>query len=534
METKAHNTEYGSCDPDHPDTIEKLEKEIEDLNIKLEKSESRLKDVEEFYSDRLNNLNDVLFSVDAEGYFTYLNPAVKNITGYEVEEVLGTHFTKHIHPDDVQGLQDDIERTIAGEHKPYMFRIIKKDGSISYVHTTSRPMIKNGEFKGINGLMVDIARLKQIEFKLKEERDKAQKYLDVVGVIILALDRDGNIKSINKKGCEIFGTEECNLLSRNWFELSVPEKYIEKSKKDYAKLMAGETSVRPYFEVPIMTNEGERIFAWHNIVLRDNEGNITGTLSSGNDITERIKAEEALVFAKLISDNANRTKKQFLSNISHELRTPLNLIIGYSELLYEDYIGTTSKEQKQYLDVIKRSSNRLLLLINSMIELSAVEEGKIELKMKNFSLPSLIGEIKNSTYPMAKKKQINLGFEIDTNIKSIYADKNKIKTVLYNLINNAIKFTPECGDIKVSIRREKEMLKVSVQDNGIGILKEDRNKLFQPFSQIDSSLTRKFEGVGLGLIIVKEFVEMHGGNIEVESEINKGSNFTFRIPVFSG
>jgi PAS domain S-box-containing protein len=518
---------------DEHNLVKELNEKIVNITKQLEFTESKLKETEEFYSERLNNLNDVLFSVDTEGLFTYINPAIENITGYTIEEVLGTHFTKHVHPDDICGLLEDIEKTVSGEHKPYMFRIVKKDGNISYVHTTSRPIIKDGEFKGINGLMVDIARLKQVEVRLKEERDRAQNYLDIVGVIIVAIDTEGNIKLINKRGCEIFGCEECKIISNNWFELAYPDELKERWKKDYNKFILGKDPFKPYFEARIMTKEGERIFAWHNIAMKDEYGNVTGVLSSGNDITERKKAEQALVFAKLISENASRTKRQFLSNISHELRTPLNLIIGYSDLLHEDYVGTTSKEQKEYLEVVKRSGNRLLLLLNSMIELSAIEEGKIELDIKEFSVPVIIKDIKNSTLPMAKKKHIDLQFCIDEDIKTIKADKNKFKTVLYNLINNAIKFTDECGNIEVNVAKEDQNLNVSVKDDGIGIEEENIEKLFQPFSQIDSSLNRKFEGAGLGLSIVKEFVEMNGGKVKVETEINKGSNFSFTIPINS-
>ncbi|MBP1909835.1 PAS domain-containing sensor histidine kinase [Methanolobus bombayensis] len=511
--------------------IEKLNETVTNLTSKLETAESKLKSTEDFYTERLNNLNDVLFSVDEEGVFTYINPAIENITGYTIEEVLGTHFTKHVHPDDICGLLEDIDRTVAGEHKPYMFRIVKKDGNISYVHTTSRPIIKDGEFKGINGLMVDIARLKKVEVRLKEERDRAQNYLDIVGVIILVIDTAGNIKLINKKGCEVFGCKECQLISSNWFDLAYSDELKEAWKKDYNNFILGKKPFKPYFEATIQTKNGERIFAWHNRCIKDEDGNITGVLASGNDITERKKAEQALVFAKLISENANRTKSQFLSNISHELRTPLNLIIGYSDLLHEDYVGATTREQKQYLEVIKRSGNRLLLLLNSMIEMSAVEEGNIELKLKEFSVPVIIKDIKHSTMPMAKKKQINLQFNLDDEVKTIKADKNKIKTVLYNLINNAIKFTPECGNINVNIMKEGKLLNVSVEDDGIGIEKENIDQLFHPFSQIDSSLNRKFEGAGLGLSIVKEFVQMHGGKVQVETEIDKGSKFSFIIPI---
>ncbi|MDG6243294.1 MAG: PAS domain-containing sensor histidine kinase [Methanolobus sp.] len=526
-----YKPENGKNSHDQQATIEELKGKIEELEFRLESSQTELKRVNEFCTERLDNLNDVLFAVDVKGYFTYVNPAIENITGYEIEEVLGTHFTEYVHPDDLKGLLADIERTVAGEHKPYMFRIMKKDGKISYVHTTSRPIIRNGEMIGINGLMVDIARLKHVEFKLMEERDRAQRYLDIVGVIILALDREGNIKLINKKGCELFGYDEHELLSKNWFDICATEEFREKARRDYAKLIHGDIELHPYFEAPIWIKEETRYFAWHNILLKDREGKITGVLSSGNDITERRKAEEALVFAKMVSDNAHRTKRQFLANVSHELRTPLNHIIGYSEILHEDYSKTITEEQKRYIDIIRKSGNNLLLLINSMIELSAIEEGKAGLEIEHFTLPDIIEEIRNSTAPMAKKKHITLEFEIKDNVNTIQADKNKIKTVLYNLIHNGIKFTPEYGDVKVSISEEGNTLTVSVMDTGIGISEDDMEKLFQPFSQIDSSLSRKFDGAGLGLIITKEFVEMHGGNIRVESEVDKGSNFTFMIPI---
>jgi PAS domain S-box-containing protein len=520
-----------SDDRNHQPTKKELHQKIKELQSQLEVSQSRLQETEEFYSDRLNNLNDVLFAVDIDGYFTYINPAIKNITGYGVEEVLGTHFTKHVHPDDIPGLLEDIEKTVGGEHKPYMFRIVKKDGKISYVHTTSQPIFKNGEFIGINGLMVDIARLKHVEFKLKKERDRAQKYLDIAGVIILVTDREGKIKLMNKKGCELFNCKEQDIISKNWFDISYPENTRNKMKTNYAKHMEGKAELRPYFEESLLIKKEDRIFGWHNILLEDEDGNIKGVLSSGNDITEQKHAEKALLLAKLISDNATRTKSEFLAIISHELRTPLNAILGYSDLLYEDHFGATNNQQKQYLEIIKRSGNRLLLLINSMIELSAAEEGKIELNIKKFSVPVIIKDIMNSTIPMAKNKNINIEFEVDDNIKTMHADKNKMKVIFYNLISNAIKFTPECGDIKISITQNEGMLNVSVKDNGIGIEKNDIGKLFKPFSQLDSTLTRRFEGVGLGLMIVKEFVKMHGGKIDVESEINKGSNFIFMIPM---
>ncbi|WP_406660754.1 PAS domain-containing sensor histidine kinase [Methanolobus sp. ZRKC3] len=508
------------------DRVKKLTDELDLVKKKLELSE-------EFFEDHVENLNDVLFTVDNDGIFTYLNLAIEDITGYKRNDVLGTPFVQYVHPEDLPGLLKDMQLTVSGVHNPYMFRIIKKNGNISYVHTTSRPIIKNGHVTGINGLMVDIAKLKKIEFKLKEERDKAQRYLDIVGVIILALDKKGNISLINKKGCEVLGYMEEEILFRNWFDIAISERFTELARRDHSRLMDGQIDVVEYFETPIKTKNGEeRTFAWHNIILKDESGNINGTLSSGEDITERKKANEALVTAKLISDNAQRTKREFISNISHELRTPLNLIIGYSDLLHIEAAGSMNDKQKGFASVIKKSGERLLVLINSMIELSDLEEDKIEVRKEDVSLPILVKEIQTSTAPMASKKTIDLQFYLEADNKVIYTDPNKFRTILYNLINNAIKFTHEKGKVRVTINeKDKDNLEISVMDTGIGISPDDQSKLFQPFSQIDSSLDRKFEGTGLGLSIVKEFLKMQNGSIWVESEPGQGSTFKFILPV---
>jgi len=191
-----------------------------------------------------------------------------------------------------------------------------------------------------------------------------------------------------------------------------------------------------------------------------------------------------------------------------------------------------NEKQKSSADVVKKSGERLLELINSIIDLSDLEEEKVEVQKEEISLPLFVREIETSTAPMASKKTIDLRFELESDFQFIYTDPNKFRVILYNLINNAIKFTPEKGEVHVNIfKRSEDVLEVSVKDTGIGISPEEQSKLFQPFSQIDSSLGRRFGGTGLGLSIVKEFLKIQNGKIWFESRSNKGSNFTFILPV---
>ena len=531
MNTK--NTTLYKENTNDKQTNASLRSRVQQLSEELDITKKELAKTQDFYKERLENLNDVVFSIDNEGIFTYLNSAIENMTGYKKEEVIGTPYTKYVHPGDLPGLLEDIRRTIAGERKPYMFRVMKRSGDISYVHTTSRPIIHDGKVTGINGLMVDIALLKQVEMNLRKERDKAQKYLDVVAVSILAADRDGNIILINKKGCEILGYEESELVGKNFFNAILPEEIREKAREEYRKLMEKETTLNACFESPVQTKDMEiRTFEWNNILLKDDRGNIQGLLASGNDITDRKKAVKAILMAKALSDNASQMKKDFITTMSHELRTPLNHIIGYSDILCKGDLGPLNTEQKRCMDIVSRSGGRLLMLINAVIEHSQIDQGKMETEKKEFLLLPVIKNIEASAMPLAKKKNIDLHIILETEIRKIYSDKSKFKTILYDLISNAVKFTPEEGKVSVKFTSMKEgNLTVIIEDTGIGISTEDQSKLFKPFSQIDSSLTRNFDGVGLGLYISKEFVEMLGGSIQLESEPGKGSTFTFTIPV---
>ena len=508
-----------------------LESKIAELRRSLESANKKLKESEGFYKDRLENLNDVVFSIDLQGRFTYINNAIERITGYTVEEVLDTPFTQYIHPDDLPGLANDINLTLAGEYRPYMFRILKKYGQTSYVHTSSHPIIKDGNVVGINGLMVDIAEYKRVEINLKREKKRAQNYLDVAGVIIVAIDDEQHVTLLNKKGYEILGYEEEEIVGQNWFDTVFPQRCKKKWMDVYSSVVSGEKEPADY-QIPILTKDGkEMICSWKISVLKDDEGEIVGTLSAGEDITKSKKAEEAMRKAKDEAEAANRTKSEFLANMSHELRTPLNAIIGFSDLLLTQRFGELNDKQTRYLTNVSFSGKHLLEIINSILDLSKIEAGKMELYFEDLMVPSIINEAKNSTLPLATKKNIALEVSVDPDIPPINADKTKMMQILYNLISNAIKFTEEGGNVKLYTRKEENMVLISVEDTGIGISKENIKKLFKPFTQLDPFLTREYAGTGLGLSLTKKLIQMHGGDISVESEQGKGTKFTINIPV---
>ncbi|AKB77122.1 sensory transduction histidine kinase [Methanosarcina horonobensis HB-1 = JCM 15518] len=251
----------------------------------------------------------------------------------------------------------------------------------------------------------------------------------------------------------------------------------------------------------------------------------------GIDVTEQVRAEEMMVKAKLAAEEANNTKSSFLANVSHELRTPLNSIIGYSDFLLEQTAGPLNEKQKKYVDNISMSGKHLLSLINDILDLSRIEAGKMELRYTEVSVSRLICEVLTTLIPLASKKGISLDKDIDPQLWVLHADEAKLREILYNLTSNAIKFTPYNGSVAVRTRIAGGLAEISVRDSGIGISQEDRKKLFQPFSQIDTWEVRTYQGSGLGLTIVQKLVELHGGKIWIESEVGKGSTFIFTLPI---
>ena len=283
-----------------------------------------------------------------------------------------------------------------------------------------------------------------------------------------------------------------------------------------------------------LSESQDKLQSW-NEELKEEVVRRTGELEEANEELKESRVElskrnDDLGSANLKLREIDRLKSEFLANMSHELRTPLTAIIGFSELLVDGAMGEMNEEQNGSVENILTSGHHLLKLINDILDLSKIEAGKMELHPEVFDLGVIISFINKTMAPLIKNKKQVLKIEMAEGLPDIYADPGKIKQLLLNLVGNAIKFTPEGGTITIGAEFKDSCFVLSVTDTGIGIKPEDMERIFQEFQQGEGSTSREYEGTGLGLTLTRKLTEMHGGKLELESEVGKGSRFTAYIP----
>lgn len=477
-------------------------------------------------------------------------------------------FLRLIHTDDQSAMQDWLAACASGSKPDALdFRIIKPDGTISFVRGWGDAALDaENRLIYLTGTVQDITEQKHAEEVLREKEEFNREVLNSLDFSVAVLDRDGHIIAINKEW-ERFAQQNGGATDKTGVGIN----YLDTCRVDAPDALNGLQAILngalEHFELeyPCDSPRGKRWFVMKTSPLTKQRG---GLIVAHINITARKRMEEELenysmelearvqqrtkeLEEKTIqAEAANRAKSDFLANMSHELRTPLNSIIGFSEILEDGMAGPIADNQKELLNDISTSGKRLLSLINDILDLSTVEAGKMQLELSEFNLEEIIDGSLVMFKEKAMKHTITIAAEVEAGIGAIVADERKLKQVLFNLLSNAFKFSPDGGSVSVAARqmvsdvglgigreskpqspnRDRSYLQISVTDTGIGISPEDQNKLFQPFQQIDSALSRKYAGTGLGLNLCKRFVELHEGRIWVESVEGKGSKFTFAIP----
>ncbi|CAD5924934.1 Sensory/regulatory protein RpfC [Planktothrix tepida] len=460
----------------------------------------------------------------------------------DVPETTYQTWANALHPQDRERTETAIQQALRGEQEyDTEFRVIHSDGSIRYIKAYALVQRNNsGEPQRMVGVNFDITPAKEAEEKLRILSDRLSLAIESGGFGIWEWDILQDLLIWDDRMYELYGVEKSDRRksAQTWLNSLHPDdrELIEAMNQQWHHKQTINTEFR------VIHPDGSIRYLKSYALIQNNErGEPQRMVGLNFDITSAKEAEkqlrqvnERLTLTNAELDRATRLKDEFLANMSHELRTPLNAILGMSEGLQDGVFENLSEQQKQAVNSIDRSGNHLLALINDVLDLAKVESGKLELQLAQVSINYLCTNSVTFVRQQALKKNIQLTTEIPKRLEDIVVDEFRIRQVLINLLNNAVKFTPDGGSVKLEVKvissTPQNLLQFSVIDTGIGLTPENASKLFQPFIQIDSSLNRQYSGTGLGLALVRRLVELHQGTVGVTSELGKGSCFMVCLP----
>ena len=534
--------------------LKKVEEQVKSLNASLER---RVAERTAEVDSMLANATVGLAFADRELRCIRINQYFADIDGLPIEEHLGRTFHDLV-PQIAESIESDLQevfatgRPISGREialerpaRPsedrYLvlghYPVFSADGSVLSVGTSVTDITdrKRSEeaLAGLNrALKAEIAERARVETQMRRLATVVEATPDFVGIA----DAAKQILYLNRAFCEALG---------RWPDrepLSITDCQSESSLQavlgeglptaERGNVWRGETEFR---------FQDGRLIPVSQLILahRDAEGSLEFYATIMRDISERKQLEETLRrHSQQLSEanhelaRASRLKDEFLANMSHELRTPLNGILGISESLHEEVYGPLTPRQHRAILDVEDCGRHLLDLINDILDVAKIEAGKVELELGSLDVEQVCQASHRLIKEAALKKQISVAVVIDRSLRQLVADQRRLKQILVNLLSNAVKFTPQGGKIGLDVvgDRVKREVRFTVWDTGIGISPADQTRLFQPFLQLDSGLSRHYEGTGLGLVLVKRLTEMHGGALHIESEVGKGSRFTVVLP----
>ena len=392
------------------------------------------------------------------------------------------------------------------------------------------------------GLEKTRKELEVIKQSADEVSEFAESVINTVREPLISLNQDLRVVSVSRSFYEFFKVKPDETVGQLIYDLGNKQWDIPKLRELLEDILPKKATFDNYEVEHDFADIGRRIMLLNARQIQRASGKERIILLAIEDITERREIENGLKKAhedltELATElkRTSQVKSEFLANMSHELRTPLNSINGFSEVLYDETFGRLNEKQKKYVNNVLTSGKHLLLLINQILDMAKVESGKMKLTLSILPMKSLLNEISLLVADMVSKKKIEMLLEIADDLPDIEADELKVKEVMYNLLSNAVKFTPEGGKIGMRAKSVDSGIEVVVWDTGVGIARENMEKIFEGFFRVDTPYSRVTEGTGLGLPLSRKMVELHGGKLFVESEgLNYGTSIRFTLPIISG
>jgi PAS domain S-box-containing protein len=479
----------------------------------------------------LQNLTVGYSAIDACGVQIDVNPAMCALTGFSREELLGRSAPfPYWHPDYIEETQILLEGVLRGEMRPLELPFLHKAGHTVWVELTPSTL-HHGRYgePTYYAVVVDISERKRAEALIREKTEELEMFFQGGLDLLCIADTSGRFLRLNPEWEKVLGYRTEDLEGKDFMQFVHPED-VATTLEAMSQLSSGK-KVLSFVNRYRHRNGTYRSIEWRSLPVGKK------IYAAARDISEKIATETVLRKAVEAAEAANRAKSEFLANMSHEIRTPMNGVIGMTDLLLNTDLDA---DQRHYAEVAQNSGNSLLSLINDILDFSKIEAGKVELEANPVDLPGLLKEFVHAQALHARERGLELRLIVDSKLPHwVAGDENRLRQILTNLVGNAIKFT-EAGTIVVRASpvavatdqpADKAKVRIAVEDTGIGISEEACKRLFQRFSQVDGSSTRKFGGTGLGLAISKQLVELMGGEIVVESRLGEGSTFSFTLPL---
>ncbi len=539
--------------------------------------EEALRESEERFRSAFEDSAIAMALTALDGRLLNVNISFCQMLMFSDSELIGHRFIEFTHPDDLEVNRAGMDALVSGSSPTFQMekRYIRKDGRIIWVDM-STASVRNAEGKPLYLVthVQDITKRKDAEEALRKSEEQYRTIVETANEGIWIIDAEARTTYINEKMAKMLGYGPEEIIGRCSFDFLDEENRAAST----LRLKERKLGVKSNPEVKYIRKDGMPLWTISNVTpLTDNSGKFAGALGMVTNITERKRMEEDLrkshdeleqriqertaelsdakenlevineelqveiteheetekdlLLAKEAAEAAAQAKSDFMANMSHEIRTPMNAVIGMTSLLLDD--RTLNPEQRDFMETIRMSGDALMVIINDILDFSKMQENKVILEDQPYDLGNCVEEAFDLVAKQASEKNLNLAHIIDKSVPGIIiGDPNRLRQILSNLLSNAVKFT-DCGEVKLSVSARElngtHEIRFALQDTGIGISRDQMDKLFQPFSQADATVAANYGGTGLGLVISKRLAELMDGKIWAESEPGKGSTFYFTI-----
>ena len=492
--------------------------------VNLDRSEVDPFNSESLFRAYVETANDMVYAVDLLGRLAFINPYGERLLGLEPGEWRGRPYMDFVAP----AFQEPTGQAFAnlmmtGELIDFEFALLDREGREIHMQVNGRLLYAAGELIGGLGIARDITDRKRAEQQVQMFVRALESTHDSTAIA----DLQGGLIYANPATDRVFGWTAGAERPTNAVAF-----YPEAGAKQVSWLVKQAIGGGWSGEVICQHQNGKRFPALVSVgPVPDEQGRPVAFSIVTRNISDQKQTQAELAAKNLELERASQLKSAFLANMSHELRTPLTAILGFSSLLKQQLYGPLNEKQVVYVEQIRKSGDHLLSLINDVLDLSKIEAGQIELAIEAIDVPTLCEATLTLVSQQAADRDIRIRKRIPRRLQPLMADEVRVRQMLLNLLSNAIKFSHEGSEIGLEVMERGGYVHLSIWDRGIGIPEEARAVMFQPFHQLDNSLSRRHQGTGLGLSLTRQLAELHGGTVDFESQLGQGSTFTIRLPL---